>query len=180
MNITAKTLLAMEYLLCQQNLIFDFVLRTNVSTIFNFTELVKYCNQIPTKNIYTGGFILNLQWLDPSFGIHNNELFGALFVQGSCILWSYDIAYNIIENIDKVRTDIIDDVAFGVYIQNYLPNTLQNLYPFKISGIATDIGITDDDILKHVFTRNKIDYCNPYRTSDLINMEYIIRVLYSK
>ena len=180
LNITAKTLLAMEYLLYQQNLIFDFVVRTNVSTVFNFTELVKYCNQIPIKNIYTGGCILNLQWLDHSCGIYDEELFGTIYAQGTCIFLSYDVACNIIENRDKIRTDIVDDVAFSIYLNKFLPNALEYLDSLKISGIDTYCGMTEDDILKHTYTRNKIDYMNPLRTCDLINMEYIVSVLYSK
>ena len=180
LNITTKTLLAMQYLLCQQNLIFDFVVRTNISTVINFGKLIQYCSTIPRENIYTGGYIYNLQWLDHYCGIFNDELFGTLYAQGTSIFWSYDVAMHIANNTDKVRTDIIDDIAFSVYLKTFLPKAIDSLQKYKIPFVSTGDIITIDDVLNSVFIRNRIQNSIFQRNMDLIYMDTEINAIYFK
>jgi hypothetical protein len=179
MNITTKTLLAMQYVLCQMNLTFDYVVRSNVSTVINFGQLIQFCSTIPKENIYTSGQVLNLQWLDHSSGIFNDELFGTLYASGTSILWSYDVAIHLANNIDKIRTDIIDDVTFGVYLKQYLPNTIHSLQKYPIPYASTSELISIDNILNSVVIRNRIQNSDSQRNLDLIYMDFQINKIYS-
>jgi len=54
LNITDKTLKSIKYLLKDKGLDFNFVIRTNLSTVINLYELDIFLNSIPPKEIYCG------------------------------------------------------------------------------------------------------------------------------
>ena len=70
---------------------YNYIIRTNISTILNIPKILEYCYNLPRYNIYTG-YILNLQWLDPSSGIFDTSFFNTYFASGTCIILSLDIA----------------------------------------------------------------------------------------
>jgi hypothetical protein len=138
MKITEKTLSALKYILKDLDQHYDFILRTNISTLTNFFQLISFLNSIPKTNIYCTGNLLNLQWLDHTSGINDKKLFGTLYAAGTSIILSYDVASNMVENLDKFRHDIVDDVSFGVYMRNYLPSVIDNLLKYKASYLIFD------------------------------------------
>jgi hypothetical protein len=176
MKITEKTLLSLKYLLETKGLEFDFIIRTNISTIINFTQLFTYLDSIPKLNIYCTGHLLNLQWTDHTSGITNKKLFGTLFAAGTSIILSPDVANFMIKNIDKFRHDIIDDVAIGIFMKDYLPDVLTNLKNFKASYLITNPNIKINDSINYVFIRNRINNHENKRNQDLINMRAIIKL----
>lgn len=91
-GIITKTMKAMEYI--TQNYSYDYVVRTNVSTIIDCKNLLDYFNTIPKKN-YTGGFVI----------------FDS-FYSGIFVLFSKDMA-ELISSIDLQQENIygeMDDV----------------------------------------------------------------------
>ncbi len=177
MGITQKTLLALNYLIKELGQTYDFIIRTNISTIINLQQLTQYLNSIPKSNIYCSGNVLNLQWLDHTSGIRDKKLFGTLYAAGTSIILSQDVALNMIGNIDKFRFDIVDDVSFGVYMQNYLPNVLDNLKNYKASYLIVEPNTNLNDSIGYVFIRNRINNNDNKRQKDLINMEQIINII---
>ena len=95
-GILTKTLDSLEYFL---NNDYDFIVRTNMSSLWNFDVLLKYLETLPHKNVYNG-----------IIGNHN----GIPFVSGSGFILSPDVATILLENrqiAESVR--IMDDVDIG-------------------------------------------------------------------
>ena len=127
MNILRKTLLAVSFLIDTRQLPFDFLLRGNISTIANIPPLLARirATSFPDhrENVYAGSIVHHQSRREPGFGIVDSTFFGTRFVEGSGILVSRDVAECMVnpENYDKYHHDLIDDVAIGVFIRDYLP-----------------------------------------------------------
>ena len=176
MKITEKTLLSLKYLLETKGFEFDFIIRTNISTLINFTQLFTFLDSIPKFNIYCTGNLLNLQWIDKTSGITNRKLFGTLYAAGTSIILSPDVANFMIKNIDKFRHDIIDDLSIGVFMKKYLPDVLTNLQNFKASYLITEPKTQINHSINYVFIRNRINTNENKRDEDIINMKTIIKL----
>jgi len=177
LSIMEKTIKAFKYLLSLSN--YDFIIRTNISTIINYDNLITYLNSLPKTNIYTGGIIMKLNWMDRKFGINEitNEkysLLGLHFVCGTSIILSNDVAQFILDNSHLIHYNIVDDVSFGLFIREYKPDIYSNLSGKKCGKIIYNL--FDKDA---VFIRNKIlgsvEYKN--REMDIENITTIINTL---
>jgi hypothetical protein len=133
MNILEKTIIALDYLINNMNKQYDFIIRTNISTLFNYKLLIEYLNSIPKNNIYFGGVLFKLAWIDYKYGISDftkklyslNDMY---YFQGTCIIMSNDVVNFILQNIIQLKFNIIDDVAIGLFIRDYLPNSYSCIY----------------------------------------------------
>ena len=183
LNIMHKTIESIDYLFNSLGRKYDYIVRTNISTIVNIPKLKDYCNGLPEKNIYTSGSILNLNWLDYKSGIIDTSLFGTDYAQGTCIIISKDVAEHMIENKKNIRFDVVDDLSFGVYVKNFLPEALKNLHKYKllIYEEVNSLYTPEKTINKNsVFFRNRI-HCwnNMYdRFADVYNMQKIKHEIY--
>jgi hypothetical protein len=142
LNILDKTIKSLRYFTTNKN--YDFIVRTNISTAFNYKLLYNYLNEIPRNNIYIGGNLYKLVWLDPRSGVTKentqkyslNDLF---FFQGTCIILSRDVVKFILDNSNNLKYDIVDDVSIGLFIKTYLPNAyLKYTNMPKISRVLKD------------------------------------------
>lgn len=61
-NITYKTIMGLDYIHNNISSSYDFVVRTNVSTLINLNNLFNFLSSIENKNIYTGGTLETLKW----------------------------------------------------------------------------------------------------------------------
>lgn len=128
MNILRKTMKAIDYF---QNYNgnktnYDYVVRTNVSTVLDLKLLLDYLTVMPNQNVYVGAIFYNLQWLDEKFGINRTtmnlyNLFNIGFFQGTCIILSNNVFTFMLHNENKLNHEIIDDVSIALFIRNYLP-----------------------------------------------------------
>lgn len=178
MKITEKTLKSINYVLRDLNEYYDFIVRTNISTIIHYEKLFDFLSFIPKTNIYCTGNLLNLQWLDHTSGIINKSLFGTLYAAGTSIIISYDVALFMTEHTQNFRHDIVDDVSIGVFMKNYLPKTLESLQKFQASYFIFDSHNKDiKDTINYVFIRNRINNNERLRELDLINMEKTIQII---
>ena len=75
---------------------YDFIVRTNLSSIWNFKGLIAFLNTLPITNVYCGG----INWID-----------GMRYVSGSGIIMTPDVAKKVAET--PRYTNIIDDVDIG-------------------------------------------------------------------
>ena len=166
LNITYKTIESLSYML---QLPFNYIIRTNISTIINIPELYNYCLQLPKTNIYRGGNLLHLKHIDVPCGIIDNSLWGTNYIQGTSIIMSNDIAKLMILHKSKIRYDVIDDVAIGVFIKNYT-----NIVPVKTASFFQTRSILSSVPTNYIFYRNNLGN----RNQDIINMKKIIYKLH--
>jgi hypothetical protein len=165
MGILQKTLVAFEAALKTQfGFEFDYIVRTNLSTVFNFKLLYEQLSKMPQNNVYTGGIMMTLKWLDPRGGIVDQSLFGTPFFQGTCIVLSRDVVQTIVENKNSIRTDIIDDVSIGHF--------MSQRFTEKVGKLTTSINSTGAN-----FNRQAVVFRN--RTKDRAADVFRISTLYA-
>ena len=93
-GIITKTLDSLDFFLKKDS--YDFIIRTNLSSVWNFNALLKHLETLPTEKVYNG-------IIGQHEGIH--------FASGSGFIMSPDVAKLIIENRRIAESlKIIDDV----------------------------------------------------------------------
>jgi hypothetical protein len=96
-HLTTKTIDSMKYFLTKDS--YDFIVRTNMSSFWNFKALIKFLETLPKQNVYSG-----------IIGNHN----GIPFVSGSGFIMSNDVAKLLIDNRNIAESVcIVDDVDIG-------------------------------------------------------------------
>jgi hypothetical protein len=189
-NILYKTVKAFEFINKLHD-DYDFLIRTNISTIIDINNLISFLNLIPSNNIYAGGLIINLNWLDPHSGIVDNSLLGLKYIQGTSIILSKNIIDSMIINLDKFKYNLVDDVAIGLYIRENHNNILEDThnlikYNAKIYYCATDyihniidvMNCISDNIIfyRHHTENRQTDICKMKLISEsLINIYTCIK-----
>ena len=121
-GILEKTLLAFKYL---NNIDYDYLVRSNISTIIEFNKLISYLEKYPI-DYYGAGKLVNLQWTGG--GIFDSTWYGTLFASGTSIIFTKKAVDEIVNNMNLVRMDIIDDVSLGVYVREH-----KNVTPIEIN-----------------------------------------------
>jgi hypothetical protein len=140
---------------------YDYVIRSNVSTIINFELL------IPTMHEYDyGGPKYSLvTFFDPICGISNFTYFFTHYVFGTSIILSKSLVNKMIQYKKLIRYDVIDDVSIG-YLIKHIPHV-------KIKSYIHDTWYNGDILPTYIFYRNK----SSNREDDVFNMKYIIRLI---
>ena len=95
-----KTILGLRHFLARKS--YDYVVRANLSGVWDFTKLLMYLETCPRTNFYAGGSV-------------GGEGQPFKFASGSGIVWSEDLARQIAAspNPSWKWTDVFDDVLFG-------------------------------------------------------------------
>jgi hypothetical protein len=179
LNILDKTIKALKYFINIKE--YDFIIRTNISTAFNYKLLYDYLNEIPKNNIYIGGNLYKLVWLDPRSGVTTDNIEKYLlkdlfFFQGTCIILSSDVAKFILDNSNNLVHEIVDDVSIGLFIKTHLPNAyLKYTNMPKMSRILKDRKIYDINsvLYRHKTYNDNEDITNMINTFKIINNHHI-------
>ena len=172
-----KTLLVLQYLIQEKNRKYDYVIRTNISTILQYSALQFELNNIPKQNIYIGGNRLNLKWCnqtDPN--VIKHQLYGLDFVQGSSIVFSFDVVQFLLNHLDQIPMYLSDDVAFAVFIRDNHKVAYDNLAKHKLS-------FSQDPNSSSVFIRNRTSpnyETHEDRSFDIEKMISTVAFQYSK
>lgn len=100
--------------------------------IINYFNLFQFLNTIPNNNIYTGGKLETLYWLDINSGINRknqikHKLFGLKYIQGIGIIFSFDVILKILSNVNKINYSIVDDVTIGLFVRDNIKYKLKYL-----------------------------------------------------
>jgi len=114
--ILTKTLDSLEYFLKKD---YDFIVRTNLSSLWNFNVLLKHLETLPMKKVYNGfiGYLDDFQ-----------------FVSGSGFIITSDVAKLLVENRQLAESvKIMDDVDIG--------------YTLGIVGISPSWGRRNDTLI---------------------------------
>lgn len=186
-GILTKTISAFEYVDKYLNIDdYDYIIRSNISTIIDYKELVEKLYKNPI-HFYGGGCVHNLQVT--GFGIVDRTWFGTLFASGTSIIMTKQCLKFIINNKNKLRYDIIDDVAIGILIREYaqdiVATSLNSLYtvPLYVRDNNFYYDVMKQNILenKYIFYRNKVfAESSVDRSLDIFQMKYIVKILEEK
>ncbi len=167
-GILDKTIKAFLYI--DSHYQYDYIVRSNISTIINFNLLINKLNKINIE--YGGGIINKLKKLDKFNGINNTTYFGTKYISGTTIIFSNKMIKKILLNKDKINYNIIDDASIGIFIKEEFPD----IVPIEINDFLfieediQDINLYLDNI---IFYRNRcID-----RKKDIDHMKIIINKL---
>ena len=98
-TIIGKTLEALQYFLSRR--LYDYVVRTNLSSVWDFNELLRYLGTLPRERVYRGQSGIN-----PDTGLE--------FASGAGIVMSADVARTLLANQRIALTlSAFDDVAIA-------------------------------------------------------------------
>jgi len=184
-----KTIKAFEYVNTNDILNkYDYLIRSNISTIINFDLLVNELIKTPI-NFYGGGSAMNLQW--NGGGIIDNTWYGTIFATGTSIILHPDAVKFIIDNKKLLRYDIVDDVSLGIFFREHKPDikceVLDSKKYLKLPCCFNDPTTLNLGILKSlvnkdeiIFYRNSCFINNGNRKIDAIQMKYIVDILMNK
>ena len=178
-TIILKTLMVLQYLIQEKKQIFDYVIRTNVSTLIQYSVLLRQIESLPRSNIYIGGNVMELKWckLDNP-DVVKHQLYGLNFVQGSSIVWSYDVVCHFLNRIDEIPKNLSDDVAFAVFIRDKDAVSYESLAKHKLSFVSASLKHMDGSLSEIVFFRNRV-YPNyemhEDRSQDIEMMDQIVK-----
>jgi len=154
-NILDKTIKAFEYF--NKVIDYDYIVRSNISTIINFNLLSE--KLLRDKPEYGGGVNL-IEELNPTGG-----MIKLYYVSGTNIILSKKIVNRILKNKNNINYNLIDDVAIGLLIRDYMPDIELTSYNEYYNEFSTLENIETD-----IFYRNRTDN----RYDDVKNMKLII------
>ncbi len=145
---------------------YDYIVRTNVSTICNFYNLEHHIQTLPTLSY--GGHLNKLSWLDPGSGIKDNSYHGLNFISGTCIILTKDTISKMLENIDNINYSLVDDVSIGVLLRDikvpptHIPLYFNTNYEKNIILYRNNTTDRESDISRmSLIVKSIIDHTNP-------------------
>lgn len=162
-GILDKTIKAIEI---TKDFKYDYLIRSNISTIVNFDLLYKYLEM--NRVNYGGSCILNLNWLDSSCGIYDTTHWETYYVRGNAIVLSREMVDLLIRNKHQINYEVIDDIAIGLFYKNYMEKS--DIVYFE------EVVNSTKPVDNAIFYRNK----NQHRLHDVKNMWYIVSCLIKK
>lgn len=156
-----KTIKALEFI--DKNFKYDYVIRTNSTTFWDFTNLCKKLDNLPNKNLYYGSVASN---------------YGVSFVGGSCILLTPDIVKIILHNQNQINFDLkFEDVILGGFLQSLNIHGTNHTTSSEII-ILSEIPKIED--IKNYESNGTLYYkikCND-RTNDRLVQEELLRYFF--
>jgi hypothetical protein len=115
-GILDKTIKAIQYCVYTLGIKFDYLIRSNISTVIDFKN-IPYSELVSDDIVYTTSYIVTLHAIDPPCGIYDDSLFGTPYASGTNIILNTKGVYYLLNNIDKINMTIIDDLAIGLVMK---------------------------------------------------------------
>jgi hypothetical protein len=135
-GIINKTLRSFEWV--QHNFSnYDYIVRSNISTIIDFEILDSLLNTQPVK--YGGGVE------------HKDD--NKSWIQGTAIILSKDTVNSILKNKESIDQTLLDDVALGHLIHNKIPEALPPIIFESKFVLVPDVQGNENELKKLVKTR---------------------------
>jgi len=176
-----KTIKALQYF---KNMKYDYLVRSNISTIINFDNLIHELHKNPI-DFYGGGKVLNLQWI--GYGIKDATFFGTLFSSGTSIILTNSAVKFLLEKAHLLKYDIVDDVSIAILIkenkEDIIPKEIDKQYFINMPCFLYQIDDPYENIKSHYENKNVIFYRNKHgnnRNIDLKQMNILIDLLLKK
>jgi hypothetical protein len=136
-TILYKTLCSMECLKNFYKKEYDFTIRTNISTLINIPKMINLLSNYQDKEYLYAGDIAGVTSLNRHIR----------FALGTAIILSKKLANKMINEMHKFNHSLADDVAFGHFVEENIPQAFDNDLYFR----------------KHVFYTNTLK--NGYNSS---------------
>lgn len=162
-GILDKTIKAFEFV---KNKSFDYLIRSNVSTIINFNYLSSILTQYPFT--VGGGEIYTDTWDKP-----NHERYNTQYPHGTSMILSKPMLVELLDKKDKINYNIIDDLEIGYVLEKefpYLP--FYSLIRYFVY-VNEKTNMDELDYANLIFYRNKSED----RKHDIQNMKKIVHYL---
>lgn len=143
---------------------YDYVIRSNISTIINFEILVPLIQKEPIE--YGGGLL----W---------KHEYPIEFISGTCIIFSNQVFNKLVQYKDNFDRTLIDDVSIGKFIKENIPEVFPMVVLSEYFIFVPDCK-GDENILKqHIHSKQYIFYRNRAddRNTDIQQMQIIISQL---
>jgi len=184
-GVLEKTLKTFEYALNEIKEFddYDYIIRTNISSIINFKLLEEELRKNPIK-FYGGGHIMNLSWTGG--GITDSTWYGTLFAPGTCLIFTKEAFRFVVKNQHLIHKEIVDDLAIAILFREHRPDITIQAFKNREQYKATPIFYTDElgfnltAIKEYVQKNNIIVYrnrCYNCRLVDQIQMRLIVDIL---
>ena len=169
-GILEKTIKAFQYI--ENHYKFDYVIRSNISTIVDFDLLTEYLHQ---TSIQYGGGLKNIINGDKN----HPDLENLIYASGTSIIFSKSVLKEFLNKKQHIRNDLIDDVSIGLLMRDHLPNITQHYIPENRFIFIPDEKGDRSKILDIITNKSYIFYRNrqPDRKIDVKQMETIIDYL---
>jgi len=153
-GILQKTIKAFEYVpYLGKN--YDYIVRTNISTIVNFDKLSKELIKDPVDYGGPRTTLITLEWRDEKSGIKDDRYKGIRFISGICIIFSKELFQKLLQKVNLFNYNVIDDVSIAEFIKKHLTE-----YKPKVFNREKYIQTTEDNFKKinvdnYIVFRNK-------------------------
>jgi len=181
-GILEKTLVSFKHF---NNFEFDYLIRSNISTIIEFNKLISYLENNPI-DYYGSGKLVDLQWSGWN-GIRDSKWYGTLFASGTSIIFTKNAINDIVANMNLVRMDIIDDVSLGIFVKEHkkhvIPKEVSKEYFCEVPYFMNNSN-SINNFIKYIKNKDIIFYRNKcfgiyvkHRDIDYKQMEVIIKHL---
>lgn len=161
-----KTTKAIQFV--KKNYNFDYIIRTNISTLVNFKILKNLLGSID----YGSGIVYKLMWIDPPMGIIDTRYHGIDFASGTCIILS-NKAVDLIDY-SKINYTVADDVSLGLFFKSVGIKPVQLLEYFYD---PVDNPLIKYDISKIAIYRNRCDRNENKHLDRNIDVENIKKII---
>lgn len=137
---------------------YDYVIRSNISTIINFDLLVNNLDGI----VYGGGLAISLNEQLKNIVVKPNSMYAS----GTSLIFNNVGMKMLLSNENKINKTLVDDLAIGLlfYDLGIMPKIINDKFVFVDDGDVVDVG-------KYIFFRNR----GNYRNKDCDNMRKIVK-----
>jgi len=172
-TILFKTIATMDSLHRIHGRKFDFIIRTNISTIIDIPKMVRLLKKYEDiEYLYAGDLA----------GIHINEE-PIKFALGTCIILSKKLAIKMIHEKDNFDYSIPDDVAFGLFVTKYCPIAYNNdlkMAPFVYytSDLPSHWNATLEEFIQFAREKKNLDFiCYRNKTNNRLEDVQIMKYI---
>jgi hypothetical protein len=157
---------------------YDYIIRTNVSTIINMDKFFNELEKSPVD--YGGGLVMRLNWYDPNNGIRDSAWLGTYFASGTNILFSRAAYLKMLEKIEFINHKIVDDVSIAILFREHIKEFSAKQLKGECFKFVPDLK-GDPNSMKDYLNNNQnaIYYRNKNgsRKTDVIQMGQIVDYL---
>ncbi len=172
-GVLQKTIKAFQYVLyLNLNKDYDYIVRTNISTIVNFDKLNK---KLIENSFDYGGLLYNciqIKYRDENCGIIDDRYKGLKYASGTCIICSKKLLEHIIKNDHLIDYSVMDDISIGDFVRKYEKIFKIKLYNEKFIFTTLD-NFKNINVQDYILFRNKTND----RNKDIEIMDYIVKKL---
>ena len=156
---------------------YTWIVRSNDSTVVNFSALNEFLNNNPGSH-YFSGLVHNLQWIDAASGTSDEKYFGTIFGSGILFGFSNEFTNHILKKRHEFKFDLIDDLSIGVFVKENFPDVICQQINNAVVNVLNG-ELTIETIANYENQHNPVGWRNRQndRNIDLINICKIISVL---